>query len=396
MKILITRWFSLFFSVFLFISYQSTAQNGAFELRFNLDSYDEPTGYAYVDIEIKAQSPTTEFLITDQNYRFHFNSNVVPAVTPGIQPPTTNPTDRSVHIFQELELSSVVFKDGTISFYDAHTLTGTSGTLTSVNINHAGGDGTPVYADTWVKVNQIRLEIANDQDSLCLDWNGLGTSPETIIIEKVGAQFFQVDEGVFYDICYYLPDEILFLPVELTSFKVEENNCSANLSWVTASEVDSDKFIIHKSGDGENFEAIGQLDASGSTAGHKYQFSDNNPGKRSYYRLEMIDLDGEYSYSEIIVFNNACQESQTIDLFPNPVRSGESMTFKINDTGIIGGGNIIISDMLGNTLVRQSIELQEGNNEINTNIPDLPSGNYIYQLISDHGYAVTQRFIVQN
>ena len=69
------------------------------------------------------------------------------------------------------------------------------------------------------------------------------------------------------------------------------------------------------------FEQLGQVRASGSSSSvHQYSFRDLQPlSAVNFYRLRIVDEDGTYSYSKIVVvrFNG----KGSIQAFPNPVHS---------------------------------------------------------------------------
>ena len=86
------------------------------------------------------------------------------------------------------------------------------------------------------------------------------------------------------------------LPVELLSFQAIEERGKVNLTWSTASEISSDRFIIERAGEDLNFEYLLDVDAAGtSTSIREYQAMDHDPplGK-VYYKLLELDVDGNY------------------------------------------------------------------------------------------------------
>lgn len=169
------------------------------------------------------------------------------------------------------------------------------------------------------------------------------------------------------------------LPLFLTSFYVEKifNKNSSLLTWSTSSEVNSDYFNIERSQDGIKWEAIGKVDAAGtSNWQNKYKFLDENlkldkEENIFYYRLKMVDIDGIYKYSEIrsILFTN---EKNKIIAFPNPTR--EVLNLDLSGMELSRGDiSIIIFDEAGrNVLLRKNV-----NNSLHTiELKDLPAGNY--------------------
>lgn len=110
------------------------------------------------------------------------------------------------------------------------------------------------------------------------------------------------------------------LPVELLTFTARLNNESqVILEWSTASEINSDKFIIQKSKDGLSFENIGQINAQGeSSSVQKYSFLDETPYEGvNYYRFLQVDFDGTTDVSDVktVYFKNP----KEVRIHPNPL-----------------------------------------------------------------------------
>lgn len=92
------------------------------------------------------------------------------------------------------------------------------------------------------------------------------------------------------------------LPITLTSFSaVPENNLNI-INWATESELNFSHFVLEYSIDGYQFFELDNIQASSSASqGAVYRYSHDAAGKPIvYYRLRMVDLDGKYSYSNLI------------------------------------------------------------------------------------------------
>lgn len=92
------------------------------------------------------------------------------------------------------------------------------------------------------------------------------------------------------------------LPIELKSFtaKCIENE-KAQLNWITASERNTANFVVEKSLDAITFYPIGTIQAAGNSISEShYQFIDELPNDRAYYRLKEIDIDGKESIHPVI------------------------------------------------------------------------------------------------
>ena len=91
------------------------------------------------------------------------------------------------------------------------------------------------------------------------------------------------------------------LPVELISFEVKKDSESSVLEWLTATEINSDRFVIERADFSYDFKPIGEVFAAGNSESIvNYLFRDNAPHSGiNYYRLKQLDFDGTYEYSEI-------------------------------------------------------------------------------------------------
>lgn len=110
------------------------------------------------------------------------------------------------------------------------------------------------------------------------------------------------------------------LPVSLVEFKAECEGNAVAISWKTASEQHNDHFTVERSAEGLNWEIVGKVKGAGtSTQGHRYNMKDHGAdGGVNYYRLKQSDLDGKYSYSDVLSVSCVDLDQQILTLFPNP------------------------------------------------------------------------------
>jgi hypothetical protein len=116
------------------------------------------------------------------------------------------------------------------------------------------------------------------------------------------------------------------LPVELISFSARLEQAQVNLQWATASEMNAASFVVERSSDGKNFSTVATVAAAGTSAvRHDYPATDY--GMRNglnYYRLKQVDLDGTFSYTQVV-----------------PVQVG-SATSKVEAYGSQGNLNVLV------------------------------------------------------
>lgn len=110
------------------------------------------------------------------------------------------------------------------------------------------------------------------------------------------------------------------LPVSLVEFTGKKTNNGNLLEWITATEANSSHFEVERSEDGTSFTKIGEVKAAGeSNQRRSYSFPDRNPRSgANYYRLRMVDLDNQFSYSKVLVLRNG-NVANGIAVYPNPV-----------------------------------------------------------------------------
>ena len=172
----------------------------------------------------------------------------------------------------------------------------------------------------------------------------------------------------------------IVLPVELVLFKVEkcDTKSCVNLNWQTASETNSNYFLIEKSKDGINFKTIGTREAAGnSTQLLSYFFTDENPDQNcNYYRLNQFDFNGIHEYSPVksVCFSKTIL---TVNIFPNPFTTSINIfsnnEFQ-NNNYELRIYNFSGKDVINITITKQLTTLETSH---------LPSGMYFYKVIDN-------------
>lgn len=89
------------------------------------------------------------------------------------------------------------------------------------------------------------------------------------------------------------------LPIKLKSFAGVRNNGLVNLSWKTGDRSIFSHFEI-EAGNGSEFHS------AGATAQNYFSFESKN----EYFRLKMVDLDGQFAYSKIIFISKYLEDEK--------------------------------------------------------------------------------------
>ena len=145
-------------------------------------------------------------------------------------------------------------------------------------------------------------------------------------------------------------------PVTLSNFTLTNNTSAVSLNWSTASELNNNYFSVERSGNGYNFEEIGQVKGNGtSNVTHSYSFTDNNPlSGTNYYRLAQYDYDGTVEYSEVL---STTEDKIVVSIAPNPFADQTSITI----SGSRGeAASVKILDLTGMSLYSGNYSTTEG------------------------------------
>ncbi|MGV9012461.1 MAG: hypothetical protein ACOH13_07700 [Flavobacteriales bacterium] len=138
------------------------------------------------------------------------------------------------------------------------------------------------------------------------------------------------------------------LPIELVELEANPQGVVVNVDWATASEKNSDRFVVQHSTDNLNFENIGQVAAAGNSQQRsQYRFTDTKPAQGwNYYRLQEIEMDGSASLSHVVTAEMKANETDKPLLYPNPVED----VLNVQWAGETEGVMLIVRDALGRTV----------------------------------------------
>ena len=176
----------------------------------------------------------------------------------------------------------------------------------------------------------------------------------------------------------------VLVPVELTSFTANvNNNEEVVLNWSTATELNNQMFEIQRSADNSRFATIGFVDGHGTTTeSQEYSYLDKTvkTGKY-YYRLKQIDFGGKYKYSDVVdVDVNGPLSFALEQNYPNPFNPSTVIKYSVAKAGHV---RLVVYNLVGeevSVLVDGMVE--EGFYQVRFDASNLPSGIYLYKLIS--------------
>jgi serine protease len=178
------------------------------------------------------------------------------------------------------------------------------------------------------------------------------------------------------------------LPVTLFNFTGIRTANGNALSWITSSEANSDRFVVERSLDDQHFITIGEVKAAGiSNSNQFYNYLDGKPlAGKNFYRLKMVDRDGTFKFSNIVVIDNAGRMVIT-SVQPNPTPRGGNALLNITD-GERGIANIAVSNIAGQVLQAYKVNNPTGNIQVQLSAATLASGTYLVTYRNSKGEVI--------
>jgi len=174
------------------------------------------------------------------------------------------------------------------------------------------------------------------------------------------------------------------LPVKYVMFTGTVVKNDVKLNWITATEINNKGFEVERSLDARTFTSIGFVKGVENSRNiNKYRFDDLNAftSQRTsvlYYRLRQVDLDGKFTYSNIIKVDKNDLRSGDVVVFPNPFKDVIGISIESADNSI---SEITIADMQGKLIYKANYQLESGSNFIElTQLVNKSAGVYFVKV----------------
>lgn len=250
-------------------------------------------------------------------------------------------------------------------------------------------DGGQVYINGNINFNGGGSKIDNNNDGVPYGFygdggvtlNGGGSTVEGQAKQSVA--IMKAEDKPFYDwVAAIAGSPLTPLPVTLLYFKIQDVSTSGiDLRWATATEKNFEYFQIERAGSDLNFEPIGEVNsAGGMNVTTSYTYLDNTPLKdKNYYRLKIVDLDGSYEYSGVIVAESIHGTRADISVYPTIIDN--SFTVELNGEFAIPVKMTLV-DAAGNTIYQANLETATSTVDVPAN---MKTGTYLVRLFTSEG-----------
>ncbi|MCB0520473.1 MAG: T9SS type A sorting domain-containing protein [Lewinellaceae bacterium] len=182
------------------------------------------------------------------------------------------------------------------------------------------------------------------------------------------------------------------LPLQLLAFEATKRNNTIITNWETIDETNLSHYQLQRSTAQTPFQDIASLPAQGGSFQQSYSYTDKNvlPNTTYYYRLKMVDNDGQFEYSPI---RSARIAGDTpIKIYPNPASNELNVEVHANAEG---PATFEVRNHAGGKIYLQELELLEGTNTLPIHLEGWPAGVYFIKVKTEAG-TTTEKFLKTN
>jgi hypothetical protein len=185
---------------------------------------------------------------------------------------------------------------------------------------------------------------------------------------------------------------MIVLPVTITSITAVKQDNNIAVQWKVQNELNLAGYEVERAADGIHFTKMADLSATNSSS-NTYNWVDiNTVTGINYYRIKMIDRNGQFKYSTIVQV--MITQKGTVSIYPNPI---ENNTVQLLMAGLVKGKyQINLSNSNGQLISNHSIDYN-GTDAVKA-IPLttlLPKGIYNAEINGPLNKKVTIQFLVQ-
>jgi len=181
------------------------------------------------------------------------------------------------------------------------------------------------------------------------------------------------------------------LPIILSSFNAALSDGVVDLSWTTATESNSDHFSVQCSiNAGASWKEIGTVTAAGnSSLPLSYSFVDSKPAQGTgEYRLQLIDRDGKYTYSDVKAVTQGIVTA--VNIYPNPAHDYVNITL----SGTAGETMLIRLFNSAGMLLQEKNVANAGGTTVPIAVSSYPEGNYLIVVTAADGSRQINKLLI--
>ncbi|MEO6218852.1 MAG: T9SS type A sorting domain-containing protein, partial [Ginsengibacter sp.] len=183
------------------------------------------------------------------------------------------------------------------------------------------------------------------------------------------------------------------LPITLNIFTANKIEKANRIHWQVNCLSTSVTFELERSSTLQNFTTIYTSTESKARCATPFDFNDNNPQNgTNYYRLKIIDIDANVSYSKIALSINSLREINRLKITPNIVSSVAELHYTSDKSEKI---KLQVSDLQGRIIKKASIAAAAGDNKIIISTNEFSKGQYHATIFINGEKSAAAKFVKQ-
>lgn len=268
------------------------------------------------------------------------------------------------------------------------------------------GTATPVSLDVtgyWSPNNTCGGTYINNLSSLTIaHFNGVGWNSFAISPIIAGGSTTTTGAITWPGVTTFSPFSLASttfgqnpLPITINYLTGTKQNGNHLLNWkITCNSTPAVTMEMQRSTDGRNFSGIYSIKATALQCQQPFSYTDTHPAAGvNNYRIKMTDDNGKVTYSYMVSLIHADKGFEIMNITPNPVVNGR-FDLKVS-TAQKTQMEIVITDMQGRLMLKQTINTIAGFNAIPVNVSNLVRGTYQLFGNTAEGRSRVLRFAVQ-
>ncbi|MEP6928318.1 MAG: T9SS type A sorting domain-containing protein [Ginsengibacter sp.] len=243
---------------------------------------------------------------------------------------------------------------------------------------------TSVY--TWSTINGHIVSTSSDGTSIIVDSAGLYIVKQQL---QSGCSIYATDtiQIFFNSSCYVLENNLL-------NFRGKISNKQVQINWTMSDNSQVDHFSLERSIDGIHFITTGNV--PGNIAVNDYTITDvpyGNAYDHFYYRLQIISIGGNISYSKTISLSLLEINKRVISITPNPVRGKTQLNIFSSAENKM---QLFIYDYAGKLMRTFSANITKGDlSFVLTDFQGWPAGIYSVKVLIGNKLYVEKMMLVK-
>jgi PQQ-dependent dehydrogenase (s-GDH family) len=236
------------------------------------------------------------------------------------------------------------------------------------------------------------LKILKNSDACGPSMTSATTLINPTFAELHGSNGYVLQGDITSFSSFYFASSNVILPMHLLAFTGSLQNNATLLQWKTVNEINMSHFDIERSINGADFTKIGSETAKGNNnSPNNYSYIDYDAANQNasvvYYRLKIVDVNGSFTYSQII--SVTFTSTTTFTVRPNPV---QQILYIHGKKDFHKPLQAELYDLSGKVLRKE----QEFKNDFSIDVTSLKPGVYILKMyngsdVEDQVYKVIKQ-----